>query len=262
MASRGGRSPSSPSGAPYVGGDLHTVAVVDDRVFLGGHERVVATSPTAPAWTRLASLDSADAMGWAVTPGAVLVGGHPGLFRSTDRTATFTRATGTAALSDVHALGAAGNTVYAGSPQSGFLMSIDGGVSWTVRNASAGRSFMGTLLVDPKNPQRVIAPDMQNGIVTSSDGGRSWNSLGGPDGAMAVAWNPRNTAQLIAVGMNGGARSSDGGRSWQPIQLPSGTTAVSYAADGNTLYAGALRDQHAYLYSSRDGADWTAFDPR
>ena len=77
---------------------------------------------------------------------------------------------------------------------------------------------------------------------------------------MSVAWNPRNTAQLVAVGMNGGTRSSDGGASWQSLQLPAGTTAVSYTSDGITLNAGVLRAQHAHLCSSHDnGASWSAF---
>jgi hypothetical protein len=51
-------------------------------------------------------------------------------------------------------------------------------------------------------------------------------------GAMAAAWNPTNTAQIIAVGMQGAEISSDAGATWNPVQLPSGASAVTYAPDG------------------------------
>jgi len=172
---------------------------------------------------------------------------------------TFVKVGGGAAVDDVHALGAAGGTVYLGSPNAGLLTSTDGGISWQVRNTQAGRSFMGTILVDPSNPARLVAPDMASGISTSSDGGRTWKPLGGPAGAMAAAWNPTDTRQLIAVGMNDGARTSDGGATWQPVHLPAGVSAVSYDPTGTTVYAGALDGQRARLYRSSDGGTtWTA----
>lgn len=250
--------PSSvPTAAPVVGGDLHTVAVVGGSLFVGGHEAVAVSRDAGQRWTPISSLANADAMGWAVTTDAVLVGGHPGLFKSTDNAATFTKANGSAAIEDVHGLGAAGDTVYAASPQSGLLVSTDGGATWTIRNQQAGRSFMGTLLVDPKDPQRVIAPDMQNGIVATDDGGRSWRSLGGPAGAMAIAWNPAHINDMIAVGMDGGAISRDGGATWAPVQMPPSISAVAYTADGATMYAAALQDGRAHTYASSDrGHTW------
>ncbi len=245
------------AGAPVVGGDLHTVAVIGDAVYVGGHEAVAVSHDGGRQWQRIASLDGADAMGWAVTPDAVLVGGHPGLYRSTDHGATFTKVGGAAALDDVHALGAAAGTVYLGSPKAGLLASTDGGRTWQVRNGQAGRSFMGTMLVDPNDPARLIAPDMSAGLSASSDGGRTWKPLGGPGGAMAAAWNPTDTKRIIAVGMSGAARSSDGGATWQSIQLPSGASAVGFDATGATVYAGALDGRRARVYRSSDGgATW------
>ncbi len=254
VATRGTNDdPGGSAGAPVVGGDLHSVAVIGDAVYVGGHEAVAVSHDGGRQWQRVASLDGADAMGWAVTPDTVLVGGHPGLYRSTDHGQTFRKVGGAAAIDDVHALGAAAGTVYLGSPKAGFLASTDGGNTWQVRNAQAGRSFMGTILVDPKDPNRLIAPDMSTGLVTSSDGGRTFKPLGGPGGAMAAAWNPTDTKQLIAVGVRGGARSSDGGATWQPIQLPAGTSAVSFDAAGTTVYAGVLDGRRARIYRSGDG---------
>ncbi len=263
VASRGNDAADSGAGgsatAPVVGGDLHTVTVIGDALYVGGHEAVAVSHDGGRQWQRIGSLDGADAMGWAITPDGVLVGGHPGLYRSTDHGATFTKLGGGAAVDDVHALGAAAGIVYLGSPRSGLLASTDGGNSWQVRNAQTGRSFMGTILVDPTDPARLIAPDMSSGLSASSDGGRTWKPLGGPGGAMAAGWNPTDTKQIIAVGMSGGARSIDGGATWQQIQLPAGVSAVSFDATGTTVYAGALDGRRARLYRSGDGGTtWTA----
>jgi len=262
LATGGGQpsdaTPGQVVAAPVVGGDLHTVAAVGDALYVGGHAATAVSRDGGRQWQQVPSLAGADAMGWAVTPDALLAGGHPGLYRSTDNGATFARVTGVGAVPDVHALGGTGSTVYLASPQAGLLASADGGRSWQVRNAQTGRSFMGTILVDPGNPARLVAPDMSDGLATSSDGGRTWQPLGGPAGAMAAAWNPVDTRQIVAVGMDGGARSADGGASWQQLDLPRGTSAVSYDPSGTTLYAGVLNGERARTYRSTDSGDtWT-----
>jgi photosystem II stability/assembly factor-like uncharacterized protein len=256
----GGNDAGKPSpAAPEVGGDLHTVTMIGDALYVGGHEAVAVSHDGGRRWQPVDSLKGADAMGWALTPDALLVGGHPGLFRSADNGASFAKVTGSAAVPDVHALGGAGTTVYLGSPQAGLLASEDGGNTWQVRNAQAGRSMMGSILVDPKDPTRLIAPDMSAGLTASSDGGRTWKPMGGPSRVMAAAWNPTDTRQIIAAGMSGGARTNDGGGTWQQIQLPVGTSAVTYDASGSTVYAGVLDGQRARVYRSTDGgATWTA----
>lgn len=257
LATRGGGVAGSGSpAAPAVGGDLHTVSAIEDSLYVGGHAAVAVSRDGGRSWQQVPSLAGADAMGWAVTPDAVLVGGHPGLYRSSDSGATFARVSD--AAGDVHALGGSGSTVYLSSPEAGLVASSDGGRSWQVRNSQAGRSFMGTILVDPANPQRLLAPDMSTGMALSTDGGRTFTSLGGPAGVMAAAWKPTDVDDIIAVGMGGGARSTDGGRTWQDLTLPKGTTAVTYSKDGASLYAAALQGQRASTYrSTDDGASWT-----
>ncbi len=260
VSGRGGDSTATPAAAgAYVGADLHTLTVAAGRLYVGGHDGVAASTDGGKSWAPVTSLRGADAMGWAVTPAGILAGGHPGLFRSADGGSTFTKTAALGQVSDVHALGAAGTTAYLASPQAGLLTSSDGGLSWQPRNSSVGRSFMGTILVDPANPHRLIAPDMQNGLVTSSDGGTTWTSLGGPGGAMAAAWDPTNTQRLVAVGMNSGAISSDGGHTWTDLTLPAGTSAATFSADGTTLYAAALDGDTARTFASTDtGTTWTS----
>ncbi len=45
----------------------------------------------------------------------------------------------------------------------------------------------------------------------------SWTSLGGPQGAMVVTWDPADTDEIVVVGMNCAARSTDGGTGWEEI---------------------------------------------
>ena len=253
----GDDTPAASGEAPVVGGDLHTVFAIKDALYVGGHARA-AVSDDGKSWRDIGDLAGADTMGWAASGDNLLAGGHPGLYRSTDGGATFEQLSGSSAVPDVHALGGGGEVVYLASTQAGVLASTDGGTTWQVRNADAGQSFMGTILVDPEDTDRLIAPDMSGALATSSDGGRTWSSLGGPMGAMAATWNPENTDEIIAAGMQGAERSTDGGETWTPIGLPSGTTAVSYAPDGNTIYAGVLSGEQAIVYrSTDDGTTWT-----
>ena len=255
VAVRGDGAGGGASAVPVVGGDLHTLTVVEDALYVGGHAAVAVSRDGGRRWQQVRSLENADAMGWAQTSDALLAGGHPGLFRSTDGGASFTQVTGAAAVPDAHALGAAGDTVYLGSPQAGLMVSDDGGVTWETRDAEAGTSFMGTILVDPADPQRLLAPDMSSSLLASSDGGRTWTPLGGPAGTMAAAWDPTDIDRIVVVGMSETAISSDGGRTWRPLSVPGGTSAVAFSSDGGTLYTAALDGEVAVLSASTDGGE-------
>lgn len=251
--------PASDSGAPRVGGDLHTVTVLGQQLILGGHSAAARSADRGATWSDVASLRGADPMGWAVTSRGVLAGGHPGLYLSADGGTSFAKQEGAAAVEDVHALGAAGDRVYLASPQAGLLTSRDAGRTWQLVSSTAGRSFMGTILIDPSDPARLVAPDMANGLMTSPDAGRTWTGMGGPMGSMSVTWNAKNTKEIIAIGMEGGQRSTDGGATWQQLQLPAGTSAVSYDPADGSIYAGALEGERGRAYRSTDaGATWTA----
>jgi photosystem II stability/assembly factor-like uncharacterized protein len=258
VATQSGDPGGSDAGAPYVGGDLHSLTAIDGRLYVGGHDGVAMSTNEGRSWEAVSSLEGADAMGWAQTSSGLLVGGHPGLYTSNDNGATFTKATGDSQVGDVHAVGAAGDTVYVASPEAGLLASSDGGATWTSRNDAVGQTFMGTILVDPSDPEHLIAPDMQNGAVTSSDGGRTWTTMGGPGATMFVAWDTSDTQRLIAVGMDGGALSRDGGDTWTELPLPDGTSAATFSEDGTTLYAAALDGDAARVSSSTDdGLTWS-----
>lgn len=252
---------SSPNGSMmnqiYVGDHLHTMSVMGHRFFMTGHEGAGMSDNGGSSWTPMPSLNGADVMSWTTASKTILAGGHNGLFTSTNNGTTFKRMKFFGSTSDVHAIGAAGKVVYLGSPQVGFLMSTDGGTTWKMRNSKVGQSFMGSMLVDPKNPKRIIAPDMSAGLALSSDGGLTWSSLGGPGGPMAVAWNPKNIKEIAAIGMMSGGISTDAGKTWKVLPLPVGAAAIDFSSDGKRIYAGALVGTKARLYTSvNQGKSW------
>lgn len=241
----------------FVGEHLHTMSVMGNRFFVTGHEGAGRSDDGGKSWISMASLNGADIMSWTSSSSTIFAGGHFGLFRSTDKGATFKKLKFYGSISDVHAIGASGKFVYLGSPQVGLLMSSDGGVTWKMRNAKVGQGFMGSMLVDPKDPKRIIAPDMAAGLVVSADGGLTWKSFGGPPGPMAVAWNGKNLKEIAAIGMMTSGISSNGGKSWTEMNIPSGAAAIEYSADGKKLLVATLVGTKAQIYSSvNHGKSW------
>lgn len=241
---------------PFVGGDLHALAVLDGRIFVSGHGGAGMSSDTGRTWRQLPGLADKDGMGWAVSGSQTLVGGHGGLHGSIDG-GEFQQVQGLP-VSDVHGLGAEGDTVYVASPQGGVLASQDGGRTWSTRGA-AGAAIMGTILVDSSDSRRLVAADMAAGVVASADGGESWRRLGGPAGATSVDRDPQNARRLVAVGVGGAQLSNDGGSTWTGLPAEKGTAAVAFLPGSpQNLIAAVLDGDRASVFVSRDdGATWS-----
>lgn len=235
---------------PLVGHDLHAINELGGRLFVGGH-RGAGFRESDGGWQQVDSLDDRDVMAWAVTGSRILAGGHAGLYSSTDGGKSFDKVAKTP-VSDVHALGASGDSVYLASPRSGLLVSTDGGRTFEP-GSTAGQTFMGSIWVDPRDPETAIAPSMQDGVVKTTDGGKSWSQLGSAAGAMAIAVTERGD-RLLAVGMNGAEATTDGGATWTPAEVPSATIAATYTARG-TLLVATLQGDRAELYE-QVGARW------
>ena len=261
LLSRGNDVPEGPSALPVVGADLHSL-VIDptdpSRLFIGSHQGVSVSTDTGGSWEFVDSLDGADAMGWAFTDDAILVGGHPGLYISTNGGETFDQRNEGLPNTDVHALGAGDGVIYGASPGAGFFASTDGGDTWALRNEEVGRGFMGKILVDPTDPDHVIAPDMQAGAAESTDGGKTWDSLGGVQGAMWVSWDPTDTDDIIVTATGSAQRSTNGGETWEAIEMPAGASIVEFSPDDpETLYAAVHEDPEARVWvSTDDGETW------
>ena len=241
----------------FVGGDIHTLTFTKDGLFVTGHEGGSISTNEGVKWKSVASFKNTDIMGWASTDSGYLAGGHNGLFRSSDGGKSFTRVSFYGKASDVHSLGGTAKNVYMGSPQVGFLHSSNGGKSWKVVNKNFGEGFMGSMLVDPANPLHVIAPDMNNGLVVTADGGKSWTRFGGPSGAMAIDWNPKNHKEIVALSMGKGSITKNNGKTWSTFPTPMGSSAVAISSDGLRLLVAVLVGDQAKILSSADmGKSW------
>lgn len=235
-----------------VGSDLHAATFLDQRLFVSGHEGAGYLTSSGQ-WHQIPSLDNMDAMAWAASQAGILVGGHAGLFRSTNGGSSFSRVRLNLPVTDIHALGGEGTTVYAASPQAGVLVSHDGGQTFAVVSKS-GTSFIGAIEVDPRNTERAVAADMRSGVVVTTDGGVSWQRRGGVAGAMNVARNPTEPAQIVAIGMGAAAISDTNGRAWRRLEIPVDTTAAAFDSDGH-LFAVALDGRRAKVYA-QEGDAW------
>lgn len=242
----------------FVGGDLHTLTVAGSRIVVTGHESAAISPDGGSHWKSIKTLEGADIMGWSVGTNTVFAGGHIGLFKSQRNNDDFVRINFYEELSDVHSVGASGQFVYLASPEIGLLASVDDGRTWTLRNSEMGRGFMGSILVDSKNPMKILAADMQQGSLSSMDGGKSWKSLGGPVGPMAMAWNPSNNSEIAVIGMAGAGISLDGGNTWSNMAVPSGAAAISFSKNGERIYAASLQAPYARIFTSSDrGKSWS-----
>ena len=253
-------APGESVARPVVGGDLHSL-VVDpddpDTIYIGSHEGVSVSTDGGASWEVVESLEGADAMGWAFTDPAIYVGGHPGLSVSTDGGETFEVRNDGLVSTDVHALGAGEEVIYAGLAGLGTFASTDGGATWEERNDRMGGAFMGRIVVDPADDDHILAPDMESGILESTDGGRSWDPLN-VQGVSWVSWDASDSDRIIVTARGDAAESTDGGRSWDRFEVPDGVTIVEISPhDPELLVAAALEAPEAAIYVSRDGgATW------
>lgn len=237
----------------FVGGDIHTLTYTKTGLFVTGHSSGSISKDEGVTWKAVPSFKNADIMGWATTSAGYLAGGHNGLFRSINDGKSFTRFNFFGKVSDVHSLGAAGKYVYMGSPQVGFLRSIDNGKSWKVVNKKFGQGFMGSMLVDSANPLKVIAPDMNNGLVITTDGGKTWSRFGGPSSVMSVDWNRKNLKEIAALSMGVGALTKDNGKTWSTFPVPMGASAIALSPTGDKIFVAILGSEKAEILSSTNG---------
>ncbi len=169
-------------------------------------------------------------------------------------------------------------TAYAGAADGGVWKTTDGGESWNPLTDNMETLAMGSLAIDPQNPNVVYAGtgELPNGdtytgygLYRSADSGASWMNIGPTRVAAytAVIVNPKHSNIIYAsAGRAGGGvlRTTDTGNSWEWLAggLPQGQVtdlALSMNGDEAVLYAGVA--SHGVYRSTNGGNTWTNQTP-
>ena len=266
-----GRQQTSSTERPYVGGDLHSLAVDPtnpEKVMVGGHNGGAVSSDGGKTWRQASGLEGADPMGWVIDPNdpqKMYVGGHPGFYRSEDGGESFSQDNSGLPGTDVHGLGMDPQNpeaLYAYIVDEGTYRSTDAGESWELVSSELG--VMGPILVDPRDSDTLYISSMQGGFRKSTDGGESWETVSpfpGSGMVMSISQSWEGPDTFYAANGRWVLKSTDNGESWRPVgeEFP-GVSAVAAAPNNlRIVYAGVLEGDTATVYRSEDGGEsWEA----
>jgi len=158
-------------------------------------------------------------------------------------------------------------SVYAGSSiydakQSAIFHSRDGGQTWEPLVELLTGEFYASLLVDPRQPQRIYAGTTgaagAGNLYRSADGGATWTATGSvsPSCSPSFAIGSGSQTVLVACGAKL-LRSADGGATWTPLAAPfmQATRLTPGAGAPGTLLAYAASTVYR---TANDGDSWTA----
>ena len=162
------------------------------------------------------------------------------------------------------------NVVYIGAADGGVWKTTDGGVNWKPLTDNQPSLAMGSIAIDPNNPDTIYAGTGEEnfavnsyygaGILKSTDGGATWTNILGPflrDTIGSIAVQPHNSQVLICAAGTGVWRSPDAGQTW--TRVLSGASAITVVFDPSNdaiAYAtlGNVRGNSANgVYRSGDG---------
>lgn len=186
------------------------------------------------------------------------------------------------------------NVIYAGTGEAdmrsdisqgdGVYRSTDGGATWA-RAGLADSQQIGQILVDPKDPRRVLVaalghpygPNAERGVFLTRDGGTNWKRVlgeGNDTGAIDLAFRPGDARVVYASlwrtrrppwnvyppsnGPGSGLhRSTDGGETWAPLRqgLPAepGRIGIAVAPSRPERVYAMVDAEDGGLYRSDDG---------
>jgi len=135
-------------------------------------------------------------------------------------------------------------TVYIGAAgaTAGLYKTTDGGEHWDL--VSLKGHGVTSIVIDPHNPDMVMAAAGDSGVMRTTDGGKTWNSVL-PDSQIGAVWlvldpdNPKNV--YAGTRPAGGGGRGGGGRGAAPVTTPAS-------------------ESHVYR-STDEGATWTKTSP-
>ncbi len=143
------------------------------------------------------------------------------------------------------------NIIYVGPANGGVWKTTDAGSTWTPLTDNEASLAMGAIVLNPQNPNIILAGTGEatysgasyygRGLLRSTDGGASWTQItaGLPSSSYfsRIVYRPgRSNEILAALGYNGLYRSSDSGLSWN-ILLAGRVDDVLFSPAGDTAFA-------------------------
>ena len=149
--------------------------------------------------------------------------------------------------------------VAAGSAETGFFRTKDGGKSWAKIGGGLPEQYAGIVAIHPQNGTLLANPGVE-GVWRSTDGGDNWvRVVTDPGGVNALLFHPTGSTAWAVTSQRGCFRSGDGGVTWTQTantNLPQNQFGLGpFAFDGATLYLGTA-GRGVYV-SSDNGDSWT-----
>lgn len=122
----------------------------------------------------------------------------------------------------------------------GVWKSTDGGATWSASNTGMGNRTVYEILMDPTNPNRLIASTNGSRIYRSLDGGATWTFSSTSSAAKDIAFKPGDPNTIYAAGSTFDV-STDGGVTF--VQTTSGVPAASRFA----IAVSAAQPSYVYI---------------
>jgi len=141
----------------------------------------------------------------------------------------------------------------------GVYKSVDGGNTWVISNSNMGNVTVGRLIVDPKNPNILLAAS-SNGIYRSTNAAATWTRVNSNTNFKDIAFMPNNSNVVYATRVGLFYKSTDNGITWTQISSGIPTTGISRGVisvsplDSTLVYFWLANGSvHQGFYLSRNG---------
>ena len=170
-------------------------------------------------------------------------------------------------------------TIWAGSASGGLFKTTDGGETWHPMTDDMPAMAVSAIAVHPRDSNTLLIGTIADfgqvyplaresgmgrygyGVFRSTNGGVDWtvtqlSFTSEPMNCMALAWDPRNPAQVYLGASNGIWKSTDEGVSWERVLEGNVKTLVINNQHPDILYAGIVPDTSyaaAGIYRSEQG---------
>lgn len=125
----------------------------------------------------------------------------------------------------------------AGGGNLGFVMSRDGGVSWSKLADGVGGP-VDFHQMDVSKADHTVIYGVHGGLQRSTDGGQTWERVGpAPEGLIGLAVSGEDPDRVYAATRGGLLVSTDGGQGWQTAREPAQVATMVHTTRDGQIYA-------------------------